>query len=211
MDDILLINKPKGITSFDVIRRLRKKLNIKKIGHAGTLDPMATGLMIVGVGKGTKKLTELVKLDKTYEAEILIGLSTDSADMEGKVLENVSVPELDEKDVITALKKIEGIHEYEVPRFSAIKVKGKKLYELSRKGTEFQPPKKQMQIYKATFLSLKKHENHYILRADFDVASGTYIRTLAVEIGKILNFPATLYSLNRRKVGEFELKDAKEI
>lgn len=210
-EEIILVNKPKGITSFDVIRIFRKKLGIKKIGHAGTLDPMSTGLMILGIGKGTKKLTELMKLDKTYEADILIGVSTDSFDIEGQITEDKKIDNLDEKLVIETLKLLEGVHEYEVPKFSAKKVQGKKLYEMARKGIDFKPPLKRMHIYKAEFISLKKLGDHFILKAKFDVSSGTYIRTLAVELGKLLKLPSTLYALTRTRIGEFKLEDAVNI
>lgn len=206
-DDIILVNKPKGMTSFDVIRILRKKLGIKKMGHAGTLDPLATGLMIIGIGKGTKKLTQYLKLDKTYEAEILIGVATDTYDIDGKIIEEKEVSNLDEEFIKEKLKLLEGVHEFEVPRFSAIKIKGKKLYELARNSVDFIPPKRKMQVHKAEFIALKQHNQHYILEARFDVASGTYIRTLAVEFGKLIGYPATVYSIKRTRIGDCYLHD----
>jgi tRNA pseudouridine55 synthase len=206
-DDIILVNKPKGMTSFDVIRILRKKLGIKKMGHAGTLDPLATGLMIIGVGKGTRKLTQYLKLDKTYETEILIGVATDTYDIDGKIIEEKEVPNLNEELIKEKLKLLEGVHEFEVPKYSAIKIKGKKLYELARHSVDFIPPKRKMQVHKVEFMTLKQYNKHYILKASFDVASGTYIRTLAVEFGKLIGYPATVYSIKRTRIGDFYLND----
>ncbi len=209
-DDIILVNKPKGLTSFDVIRILRKKLGIKKMGHAGTLDPLATGLMIIGVGKGTKKLAQYLKMDKTYEAEILIGVATDTYDIDGKIIEEKEVLNLNEEFVKEKLKLLEGVHEFEVPRFSAVKIQGKKLYELARNSVDFIPPKRRMRVYKAEFIALRKHNKYYILEARFDVASGTYIRTLAVEFGKLIGHPATVYSIKRTRIGDSYLNDVPE-
>lgn len=211
MEDILLINKPKGMTSFDVIRILRKKLRINKMGHAGTLDPMASGLMIIGLNKGTKKLGEYIKLDKEYEAEILLGTKTDTADMEGNVVEDISIENIDTSNVRSVIESLKGDLMLPVPRFSAKKIKGKKLYELARKNITFDVPLKKMTVYSSDFLGLEKKDNHYIIKSRFHVSSGTYIRSIAEEIGNQLNLPATLYSLLRTKIGEFSLKDSKEL
>lgn len=210
-EEILLINKPKGITSFDVIRILRRKLGIKKMGHAGTLDPMATGLMIIGINKGTKKLNDYLKLDKSYHAEILIGTKTDSGDMEGKILEEKEVPDLTETEIKEVLKSMVGILTLPVPRFSAIKIKGRKLYEMARKEQEFEVPLREMNVMNAEFTSLNKEGNKYILKAKFDVGSGTYIRSLAEELGRRIGQPATLYNLVRTRIGEFSLDQAESL
>ena len=152
---LLLIDKPVGITSFDVIRILRRKLGIRKMGHSGTLDPFATGLLLIGVSEGTKELTKLIKLDKVYTATILFGIQTDTGDITGKKLVEQDTHEISDSDIKIAIGQIVGVHEFTVPKYSAIKVGGKKLYELARSGAEFTAPVKKMTVYSA---ELKKVE-----------------------------------------------------
>ena len=209
--EIVLIDKPKGPTSFDMVSRLRRKLGIRKIGHAGTLDPLASGLLILGVGKGTKKLADLIKLPKTYEAEILLGVSTDTGDLEGKVLKEQEIETLDTKEVKRVIKGLVGKLLLKVPAYSAIKVKGERLYKIAREGRTVDLPEKEMEVTKAVFKSCLKSEKHYVLKVVLDVKSGTYVRSLAEEIGRRLSVPATLKNLKRTKIGKFNLKDAEKI
>src|SRR3989344_1227832 len=209
--EIVLIDKPKGPTSFDMVSRLRRKLGIRKIGHAGTLDPLASGLLILGVGKGTKKLADLIKLPKTYEAEILLGVSTDTGDLEGKVLKEQEIETLDIKEVKRVIKGLVGKLLLKVPAYSAIKVKGERLYKIAREGRKIDLPEKEMEVTKAVFKSCLKSEKHYVLKVVLDVKSGTYVRSLAEEIGWRLTVPATLKNLKRTKIGRFNLKDAEKI
>ena len=209
--EIVLIDKPKGPTSFDMVSRLRRKLGIRKIGHAGTLDPLASGLLILGVGKGTKKLADLIKLPKTYEAEILLGVSTDTGDLEGKVLKEQEIETLDIKEVKRVIKGLVGKLLLKVPAYSAIKVKGERLYKIAREGRKIDLPEKEMEVTKAVFKSCLKSEKHYLLKVVLDVKSGTYVRSLAEEIGRRLSVPATLKNLKRTKIGKFNLKDAEKI
>ena len=214
--ELLLIDKPLGITSMDVIRRLRRILNIKKIGHAGTLDPLATGLMLIGVGPGTKKLMDLVKLDKEYVAEVRIGERRSTGDMEGEILEEREVTDLSESQVRTALKSLEGANELPVSAFSAIKVDGTAMYKRARKaereGTIVTDlPLRVMNVHEAEFLKYEIGEGRAVVTVRFSVGSGTYIRSLAEELGNRLGYPATLQNLRRTKVGEFDIKDAKKI
>ena len=209
--EIVLIDKPKGPTSFDMVSRLRRKLGIRKIGHAGTLDPLASGLLILGVGKGTKKLADLIKLPKTYEAEILLGVSTDTGDLEGKVLKEQEIKTLDIKEVKRMVKGLVGKLLLKVPAYSAIKVKGERLYKIAREGRTVDLPEKEMEVTKAVFKSCLKSEKHYVLKVVLDVKSGTYVRSLAEEIGRRLSVPATLKNLKRTKIGRFNLKDAEKI
>lgn len=214
--ELLLIDKPKGITSFDVIRRLRRELGVKKIGHgrkpklghAGTLDPLASGLMIIGVGSGTKKLEQYIKLPKTYEAEIIIGERRSTGDMEGEILEEREVSVLARADVENALASMVGMLDLPVPVYSAIKQDGKPLYKKARAGKEIEPPIKQMKVHDATLHKLERRANRAHLFVTFDVGSGTYIRSLAEELGRRLGYPATLGNLRRTKIGEFDIKDA---
>lgn len=211
--ELLLIDKPLGITSFDVIRRLRRILNIKKMGHAGTLDPLATGLMIIGIGAGTKKLTELVKLDKEYVAEVRIGESRTTGDLEGEVVESKKVEGLKSEEVETVLKEMVGILELPVSAYSAIKVDGVPMYKRARKAEKTgevvtEVPMRKMRVDEAVCVSYKIHKEWAVATVRFGVGSGTYIRSLAEELGRRLGYPATLQALRRTKVGEFDIKDA---
>jgi len=218
MKDILLIDKPAGITSFDVIRRLRKKLGMVKMGHAGTLDPMATGLMIVGVGEGTKKLKDYLKLPKVYEAEVMLGIKTDTGDKEGKILERLEgekAKRLQEGEIHKVLESLVGKIVLPVPKYSAIKVGGKRLYEKARKGEEFEPPKKDMEVLRLTSQGAREEKEGTVLKFEVEVTSGTYIRSLAEEIGRRLGVPATLWNLRRTRIGPptggFRIEDAERL
>jgi tRNA pseudouridine55 synthase len=213
--DILLIHKPKGFSSFDVIRKLRKKMNIKKMGHAGTLDPLAEGLMLIGVGSGTKKLTKLVGLDKTYQVDIELGERTASGDKEGEVLEErgvqrkeVSVPEVEQ-----VLSGLCGDIELFVPIYSAVKKGGSPLYARARRGERVTPPKRLMSIYslKLLVISVNAKKTRVILSVEMHVGSGVYVRSIAEEIGRRLGFPATVSKLVRTRIGPFLLENAQTL
>jgi tRNA pseudouridine55 synthase len=214
--ELLLIDKPHGITSFDVIRRLRRILNIKKMGHAGTLDPLATGLMIIGVGPGTKKLTELVKLDKEYIAEIRIGERRSTGDMEGEIVESMKVEGLKPEAVERVLIEMIGTVTLPVSAYSAIKVDGVAMYKRARKaektgGVVTEVPMRDMKVYEAELLDFEISGDRAVATVRFAVGSGTYIRSLAEELGRRLQYPATLQNLRRTKVGEFDIKDAQRL
>ncbi len=221
MEGILLIDKPKGITSFDVIRRLRRILNIKKMGHAGTLDPLASGLMLIGVGSGTKELTALVKLDKEYVAEILIGQKRSTGDMEGEVLEEKEVEEIFSAEKISStLATMQGDLTLPVSAYSAIKKDGIPMYKRARAAAQkgevvTEVPVRTMQVQEAELLERAKlvldNKTFQLVTVRFAVGSGTYIRSLAEEFGKRLDYPATLYNLRRTKVGNFNIKNAKTL
>ena len=224
MLELLLIDKPKGITSFDVIRRVRKQIGIKKIGHAGTLDPLATGLMILGVGPGTKQLTNLIKLDKDYRAEILIGERRTTGDMEGAVVESVLEVMLDPAHIIVAVSGMVGTITLPVSAYSAIKKDGIPMYKRARAAEKSgevvtELPVRDMVVAKATVEHIEvvftdasmKTISRVLVTVNFSVGSGTYIRSLAEELGKRLGYPATLANLRRTKVGDFKIEDAKLI
>lgn len=206
--DLLFVDKPKGITSFDVIRALRKKLGVRKMGHAGTLDPLATGLMIIGIGSGTKKLGEYLKLSKTYEAEILLGVGTDTGDVSGRITGRKDTARIEEGAIRDAVKRVEGIHSFRVPMYSAVKVKGKPLYAYARKGEKDMAPEREMRVNRAEVTSIAREDGNTAVFVTFDVESGTYIRTLAEAIGKELGVPAALRNLRRTRIGAFTLKDS---
>jgi tRNA pseudouridine55 synthase len=207
MENIMLIDKPKGITSFDVIRELRKRLNIRKIGHAGTLDPQATGLLIIGIEEGTKKLKEYLRLPKKYEAEVLLGTLTDTWDLEGKVQEIKDVPKLDQEQIKSALDQLKGDIDLKVPKYSAIKKAGKPLYKYAREGDDIEPPVKRMHVISTKILAFNKN----LIIIEFEVKSGTYIRSLAVELGRMLGTVATLQNLRRTTIGDFKVEDAEKL
>jgi len=209
LPEIILIDKPKGITSFDVIRILRKNLGIKKIGHAGTLDPLATGLLLVGVGSGTKKLHSLVGLPKTYRVEILFGKRTATGDMEGEILEQKEKFEIEDGALKVALQKLIGKLKIPVPIYSAIKKDGIPLYKKARKGEEVIPPVREMEIFEVRMLQQNKNKEEYVVTVEMDVASGVYVRSVVEELGRILDVPSTVKELRRTKIGDFNVKDAK--
>lgn len=220
LPEILLIDKPAGITSFDVIRQLRKKTGVKKFGHAGTLDPMATGLMILGVEGGTKKLTDYIKLDKEYIAEIRIGERRTTSDLDGEIIEQVETVILDEDLIKDALASLIGTQSLPVSAYSAIKVDGKPMYKRAYEAAKIgelmdDVPVRNMRVDEAEFLGLSELQtatgHRVIVKARFAVASGTYIRSLAEELGRRLNYPATLQALRRTRIGNFKIKDAKKL
>ena len=220
--ELILIDKPKGITSFDVIRILRKQLGVKKLGHtlkppklghAGTLDPLATGLLLIGVGKGTKKLHDLVGLPKTYYVEILLGIKTTTGDMEGDILEEEKVASIEEKKLQSALQKIIGTLKLPVPIYSAVKQGGVPLYKKARQGKKVITPVREMQVFDVRLIKHWRNKNMegYIVAVEMDVASGVYVRSVAEEFGRILNMPATVKELRRTKIGDFDVKDAQKL
>ncbi len=216
MDEIILVDKPAGITSFDVIRQLRKRLGVRKIGHAGTLDPLATGLMILGVGPGTKRLTEFIKLDKEYLAEIRIGESRTTGDLEGEIIETKVVSNLLESAVRSALASMVGELILPVSAYSAIKVDGVPMYKRARQAAQAgsmvtEVPIRTMRVGVAELLKFTQVGDIAVANVRFAVGSGTYIRSLGEELGQRLGYPATLQLLRRTKVGEFDITDAKQI
>jgi tRNA pseudouridine55 synthase len=205
--DLLLIDKPKGITSFDVIRHLRKSLNVRKMGHSGTLDPLATGLLIIGVGKGTKKLHNLIGLPKTYEAEILLGVKTDTGDVDGVITTKATIPILHRAKIEEALLRMKGRRDLPAPIFSALKKEGKPLYAYARKGEHVEAPLKSMEVTEVNFLDF----NNNVLRVFFAVSSGTYIRTLAEVLASDLGTLGTIQNLRRISIGDYSVSDAEPL
>ncbi|TSD03088.1 MAG: tRNA pseudouridine 55 synthase [Parcubacteria group bacterium Athens0714_16] len=210
--NIILIDKPTEITSFDVIRILRRKLGIKKMGHAGTLDPLASGLMIIGINEGTKKLNEYLKLSKIYIADILLGISTTTGDREGKIIEKKKVENITKEQIEKVLKEMKGKLELKVPIYSAIKIKGKPLYEYARNGKDVDVPTKTMEILDTKLIDISDNKNgSFNIKIEINVSSGTYIRSIAEEFGRRLGFPASLSDLRRIKIGDFDIKEAEKI
>lgn len=207
--ELLLIDKPAGITSHDVVDAARRIFKIRKIGHAGTLDPFATGLLILGIGPGTKKLTELVGLDKTYLATARLGATSTTDDPEGEIAEALNAEPATLNAIEKALEKYRGTFEQTSPLYSAKKIKGQKMYELARKGLgeTVELPKKMV-----TITDLKVLEYTWpFLTLEVSCSSGTYIRALARDIGKDLGCGAYLTALRRTRIGEFKIEDAKKL
>lgn len=204
MFGFLNINKPEGITSFDVIAKLRKILKIKQIGHAGTLDPFATGVLPVCVGKSTKLIDYLGK-DKEYIATIKFGADTDTYDKEGQVIKTYDT-KISENELSDLLNDFQGEIEQIPPIYSAIKINGKKLYEYARKGENIEIKPRKVIIYKIELLEFDyENQNAKIL---VNCSKGTYIRSIAYDIGQKLNCGGYLTELVRTKSGEFEIKTA---
>ncbi len=204
-DGFLNINKIANMTSHDVVYRVRKILNTKKVGHAGTLDPFAVGVLPVAVGRATKFLEYLGDCDKSYRAEIFFGVETDTGDITGNILNQSSSLDLpDRDDFKNILQNFIGIIEQTPPKFSAVKINGRKAYELARKNIDFTIPSRKITIYDIKILNLEKN----ILTIDIDCSKGTYIRSLAVDIGKKIKIPATLKALQRTRAGNFFIADS---
>lgn len=206
-EGVLLLDKPSGMTSHDVVDRVRRKLRMKRIGHAGTLDPMATGLLIILVGKSTKLSQYLMGLDKVYEGTVCFGTATTTHDAEGEVTETKPVPELDEAGVKAAMDKFLGDQYQTPPMFSAKKVGGVPLYKLARKGKEVEREARFIRISKFTLDRWEAPE------LDFTVAcsKGTYVRTLAHDLGQAMDSCAHLQSLRRVEIERFQIEDSIEL
>ena len=210
-DQISLVDKPAGISSFGVVAKIRRELRDEfghkvKVGHTGTLDPFATGLMILLSGKMTKKSNEFLKLDKVYEAEMKLGFTSTTGDPEGEITEVGSViPEM--TDIQKVLDFFTGEISQTVPKFSAVKINGERAYKLARKGTDFETPTRKITIYKIELLDY----SYPTLKIRCHVSSGTYIRTLAEDIGKALGTSAYLTALRRTQIDNYHIEDAKKV
>ena len=220
-NQIILVDKPAGISSFGVVAKVRGKLKEKfghkvKVGHTGTLDPFATGLLILLSGKMTKKSNEFLKLDKVYEATLRLGYVSSTGDPEGKITEVAFSEHCEASEVSgfytlntiqSVLQKFLGKITQTPPKFSAIKINGQRAYKLAREGKDFEIPSRQVEIYSIEILNYNCPE----LKIKVHCSSGTYIRTLAEDIGKALGTGAYLTALRRIKIGSYDVKDAKQL
>lgn len=207
MEGIIAIWKERGMTSHDVVFKLRKLLGIKKIGHGGTLDPDVDGVLPVCVGEATKLVDYLLESAKTYQGQVTIGFSTDTEDAGGQVLDQVRMEagQLDEDMVDQAIKNFQGDILQTPPMYSAVKVKGKKLYEYARQGIQVERPSRQVTIYDFRRLSpLIFEDGLYKFKVEVKASKGTYIRTLLVDLGKALGYPAHMSQLTRIEAGGFK-------
>ncbi|MBU1062530.1 MAG: tRNA pseudouridine(55) synthase TruB, partial [Candidatus Omnitrophica bacterium] len=204
MDGILVINKPPGFTSHDVVNVIRRKFNIKRVGHTGTLDPMATGVLVILMGKATKLSSTLICDDKEYIATLFLGKSTDTQDSTGKVVEEKYVNDLDVESVKEALNSFVGELEQIPPLVSAKKYKGKPLYYFARKGKSVPRKPCKIKIHEIELVEFNKPEITFRIRC----SKGTYVRTLCEDIGRSIGYPAHMSMLVRIKSGKFSLKEA---
>jgi tRNA pseudouridine55 synthase len=205
MDNMLLVDKPQGLTSSRVVEQIRKRFNVKA-GHTGTLDPLATGLLIVLTGKYTKNASSFFKLDKAYEVKAVLGVETDTFDSEGKILRR-NDNEVTREELEKVLKEFSGDIWQTPPPFSAKKMAGQKAYQLARKGVSVDIPPKKLSIYS---LELKEFQFPYFTLA-CEVSSGFYVRSLAHDIGEKLGVGATVVKVRRTRVGPYHVEQAKRL
>ncbi len=207
MDGIILIDKPKGVTSHDIVYKVKKLLN-EKVGHTGTLDPNATGVLPLLVGRGTKLSKYLMNHDKTYIVTLKLGEKTDTADSEGKVIEKkeVSKEVFSKEKLLQTFSNFTGKILQTPPIYSAIKVNGKKLYEYARKGQEVEIKPREIEIYKISLIEINQTTN--TIEFEVSCSKGTYIRSLCEDIAKELNTVGYMKELRRVQVGEFLIKDS---
>ena len=201
---MLLFDKPKGITSFKVVNKIRKILNVKKAGHCGTLDPAATGLLLILVGKATKLQDKFMKQDKVYLSSFLLGTITDSGDLDGNIIEKKAVENIDIEKIKNILCKYKGEIEQIPPMYSALKHNGQALYKLARKGITVERKPRRVTIRGMEILSF----DGMTLELTIACSSGTYIRTLAEDIGKDLGCGAVVSELRREKIGSYSADKA---
>ena len=211
MDEVIIIDKPQGMTSFGVVARLRRVLSNQagkkvKVGHTGTLDPFATGLMIIMTGKKCREAETFTKLDKWYEAEIILGKNSSTGDPEGEITD-VSDYEPSLEEIQQAIGQFVGKIEQTPPIFSAIKINGERAYKLAREGKQVEIPKRVIEIYSLELLAY----GYPKLKIRTHVSSGTYIRTLAVDIGEKLGTGAYCENLRRIKIADYSIDQAKTL
>ena len=203
MDEIIVINKPKGITSREVVNKVCKLLNTKKVGHTGTLDPIATGVLVLCVGKATKLVETLTSNDKEYVATVKLGILTDTLDTDGTIIEKKCV-NLDKDKLVNVLNSFIGTYNQEVPIYSAVKVNGKKLYEYARAKKEVTIPKRMVEIKKIKLIEFGS--DYYKFKVT--VSKGTYIRSLIKDINDKLGVIGVMSDLVRTKQGKFSINNS---
>lgn len=204
MNGILIVDKPAGMTSHDVVRRLRRVCKTRRVGHSGTLDPMATGLLLVAVGEGTRVVQFLVEGDKTYRATLKFGAETTTQDAEGEVTHQRPIDHLEDSAVLQACQQMVGELQQIPPMYSAIKIKGVALHRLARQGIEIERPPRTVYIRHLTVESLALPQ----LSFEVKCSKGTYVRTLCHDLGHKLGSAAYLSSLRRIRSGSFDIKEA---
>ena len=209
IDGVLVVDKPAGPTSFEVVERVRRALRLRRAGHAGTLDPLATGVLAVCLGEGVKLQRFLAEGDKAYEAVVAFGAATDTEDAEGRVVERGDPAALDAEAVAARLPSFVGELEQVPPMFSAVRVEGRRLHEAARRGEELARPPRRIRVHELSLLSFEPAGGG-LARARLAVrcSKGTYVRSLASGLGRALGVPAHLAALRRTGAGPFSLEQA---
>lgn len=206
-DNIIIIDKPYGKTSFDMVKTVKRLSGLKKIGHAGTLDPLATGLLVMCTGKFTKKISEIQEQEKEYIGTLVLGATRPSHDLETEIDKYFETGNIKSEDIYTAFAKFKGIIEQTPPIYSAVKINGKRAYESARKGETVKIESRKVVIKEIEVTEIRNNE------VDFRVvcSKGTYIRTLVADIGTALNNGAYLKALRRTRTGDFKVENALKI
>lgn len=204
MNGVINVYKPSGITSFDVVRTIKRLYKTKKVGHTGTLDPMASGVLPVCINNATKIVDYIMQNHKVYKATLKLGVTTDTYDREGKILSESELNNITDKDIEEVIKGFVGDIEQMPPMYSALKVNGKRLYELARKGIEIERQKRKITIYDISI------ENIDIPYVEFTVkcSKGTYIRSLCYDIGDVLKVGGAMWDLERVETGTFSIENS---
>jgi len=203
-EGIAVLDKPSGMTSHDVVARVRRILKTKRVGHAGTLDPLATGVLIILVGKSTKLFDKFVAFDKAYSATMQLGLKTMSADIHGAVVETKPFSQITRKQVEDVLRTFTGTIDQVPPMVSAVKHKGERLYKLARKGIAVERPSRRVRIDKLEIVDFRSPFVEFVL----DCSKGTYVRQVAEDVGEVLGCGACITQIRRTKVGPFDIDQA---
>ena len=203
-DGLLLVDKPSGPTSHDIVAKIRYRFRIPKVGHGGTLDPMATGLLIILLGKGTKISERIMGHDKTYAGTLRLGIATDSQDADGQIIAEADASAITSEQVSEQMRLRLGDQMQMPPMVSAIKIKGVPLYKLARKGETVERPPKLIHIYRFDLLDFSTPDVRFVV----ECTKGTYVRTLAHDIGQALGVGAHLTQLRRTKIGQFDIANA---
>ena len=203
-EGILIINKPQGITSHDVVSRVRHRFDMRQVGHAGTLDPLATGVLIVLLGKSTKLFDRFVAFDKSYRATLKLGLKTTTADIMGKTIQEKTADGIDENQVKEVFKKFVGDIEQIPPMVSAVKHKGERLYKIARLGKEVERVARKVRIDELKVLKFETPAVEFFMSC----SKGTYVRQLAEDVGEVLGCGACISQIERTRVGHFDIKDS---
>ena len=208
MNGILVVNKEKNYTSRDIVNIVGKSFNTRKIGHTGTLDPLATGVLVLCIGKALKVVELITSYDKEYIARVRLGIETDTLDITGNIL-NIDNPKVEKKQIEDVLKSFLGKSIQEVPKYSAVKVNGKKLYEYARNNIDIELPKREIEVYDIELLTdIERVDIYYEFSFRVKVSKGTYIRSLIRDIGIKLNTYACMTELCRIKQGSFNIEDS---
>lgn len=203
-DGIIIVNKPSGMTSHDVVSCVRRKFNMRQVGHAGTLDPMATGVLVMLLGKSTRLFDRFVGFDKAYNATLMLGMTTTTADIQGKILKQLPFQQITQNQIEEAFTRFIGNIQQVPPMISAVKFNGKRLYKLARRGITIERKPRDIRIDLLKMIDFLIPEVKFYL----ECSKGTYVRQLAQDIGEVLGCGACISQIERTKVGPFILPDA---